>query len=79
VNRILTLTNGQYNIHPRKFKTYYSAIFLSIVAYAVKIFADEYKKVRIKALIKEQSFGKCTERIPYLYRNYICKKSINSH
>jgi len=46
LNKILTLANRKYNIHPRKFKVYYNAIFLSIVTYAIQIFADEYKKVR---------------------------------
>jgi hypothetical protein len=46
LNKILTLANKKYNIHPRKFKVYYNAIFLSIVTYAIQIFADEYKKVR---------------------------------
>jgi len=41
LNKILTLANRKYNIHPRKF-----AIFLSIATYAIQIFADEYKKVR---------------------------------
>jgi hypothetical protein len=45
-NKILTLTNRKYNIHPRKFKVYYNAIFLSIATYTIQIFADEYKKVR---------------------------------
>jgi len=46
LNKILTLANRQYNIHPRKFKVYYNAIFLSIATYAIQIFADEYEKVR---------------------------------
>ncbi|KAH0949537.1 hypothetical protein HN011_012416 [Eciton burchellii] len=46
LNKILTLANRKYNIHPRKFKAYYNAIFLSIAAYVIQIFADEYKKVR---------------------------------
>jgi len=45
LNKILTLANKKY-IHPRKFKVYYNAIFLSIVTYAIQIFADEYKRVR---------------------------------
>jgi hypothetical protein len=45
-DKILTLANKKYNIHPRKFKVYYNAIFLSIATYAIQIFADEYKKVR---------------------------------
>jgi len=40
-NNILILANKQYNIHPRKFKIYYNAIFLSIIIYAVQIFAGE--------------------------------------
>jgi len=47
-NKILTLANSQYNIHRRKFKIYYNAIFLNPVTYAFQIFADEYKKVRIR-------------------------------
>jgi len=48
-NKILTLANGQYNIYSRKFeKIYYNIIFLSIVIYAIHIFADEYKKIRIR-------------------------------
>jgi hypothetical protein len=46
LNKILTLANRKYKIRPRKFKVYYNAIFLSIVIYAIQIFADEYKKVR---------------------------------
>jgi len=46
LNKILTLANRQYNSHPRKFKVYYNAIFLSIATYGIQIFADEYKKVR---------------------------------
>jgi hypothetical protein len=46
LNKILILANRKYNIHPRKFKVYFNAIFLSIVTYAIQIFADEYKKVR---------------------------------
>jgi hypothetical protein len=46
INKILTLANRKYNIHPRKFKVYYNIIFLSIATYAIQIFADEYKKVR---------------------------------
>jgi type II secretory pathway component PulM len=47
LNKILTLANRKYNIHPRKFKVLnYNAIFLSIATYAIQIFADEYKKVR---------------------------------
>jgi len=32
-NKILILTNRKYNIHPRKFKIYYNAIFLSIATF----------------------------------------------
>jgi hypothetical protein len=46
LDRILTLATRKYNIHPRKFKIYYNAIFLGIATYAIQIFADEYKKVR---------------------------------
>jgi len=46
LNKILTLANRKYNIHPRKCKVYYNAIFLSIATYVIQIFADEYKKVR---------------------------------
>jgi hypothetical protein len=46
LNKILILANRKYNIHPRKFKAYYNAIFLSIATYAIQIFTDEYKKVR---------------------------------
>jgi hypothetical protein len=64
LNKILTLANRKYNIHSRKFKVYYNAIFLSIVTYAIQIFADEYKKVRNRrrALFGEQSSGGCTGR-----------------
>jgi len=46
LNKILTLADRKYNIHPRKFKVYYNAISLSIATYAIQIFADKYKKVR---------------------------------
>jgi len=46
LNKILILANRKYNIHSRKFKVHYNAIFLSIATYAIQIFADEYKKVR---------------------------------
>ncbi|KAH0950377.1 hypothetical protein HN011_009115 [Eciton burchellii] len=46
LNKILTLANRKYNIHPRKFKVYHNAIFLSIATYAIQIFADKYKKIR---------------------------------
>jgi len=65
LKRILTLTTRKYNIHPRKFKVYYNAIFLSIVTYAIQIFADEYKKVRNrrKALTVQRAVLRgCTER-----------------
>jgi hypothetical protein len=57
LNKILTLANRKYNIQPRNFKVYYNAIFLSIVIYAIQIFAGKYKKVRNrrKALIIQRA------------------------
>jgi len=48
LNKILTLANRiqQYNIYPRKFIVYER--LLSIVTYAMQIFMDEYKKIRIR-------------------------------
>ncbi|KAH0945692.1 hypothetical protein HN011_009595 [Eciton burchellii] len=73
LNKILTLANRQYNIHPRKFKVCYNAIFLSTATYGIEIFAHKYKKVRNrrKKFYPEQSSGRCTERIQqHLWKAY---------
>jgi len=76
LNKILTLANRQYNIHPRKFRVCYNAIFLSTAHMELKYLRINTRKSAIGEKSSIQSNP--PEDVQSVFNN-ICGKLTDSH